>query len=90
MLNIKPLGSRILVKRSKPEQKKGGIMLLESTQQKENVGVVTAIGTSVTTIAVDDKVLFNPYTCTPVTVDADGDDAEYFIFKEEDILAILN
>ena len=41
---FKPLGNRILVKRSEAEMTKGGILLPDSAQEKPKRGEVLAVG----------------------------------------------
>ena len=42
--HIKPLGNRVLIKRSKINTSKGGILLPESAQEKPKPGEVIAVG----------------------------------------------
>ena len=42
--NIKPLGNRVLIKRSKAQTSKGGILLPDSAQEKPKEGIVIAVG----------------------------------------------
>ena len=42
--NIKPLAIRVLIKRSKAQTTKGGILLPDSAQEKPKEGVVMAVG----------------------------------------------
>lgn len=41
---IKPLGNRVLIKRSEAETSKKGILLPESAQEKPKEGTVIAVG----------------------------------------------
>lgn len=94
---IRPLGNRVLVKRSEIKTSKGGILLPETAKEKPRQGEVVAVGPG----KVDDKgnlkplelhigdlVLFSAYAGTEVkTEDTDGD---FLILSEDDILGILN
>lgn len=90
--HIKPLGNRVLIKRSKAEAKKGGILLPDSAQKKPQEGEVIAVGPGKIseggkleplTVKVGHIVLFSNYAGTEV-----GTDEEYLILTEDDILGI--
>ncbi|XP_041478580.1 10 kDa heat shock protein, mitochondrial-like [Lytechinus variegatus] len=93
---FRPLFDRILVERFVPETKtKGGIMIPEKAQQKVNQATVVAVGAgsrdssgTVHKVAVDvgDKVLLPEFGGTKVSFE----EKEYFIFREGDILGVLN
>lgn len=94
--SIKPLGNRILIKRTEAPKMKGGILLPESAQEKPKEGEVIAVGPgklndSGALIPVDvkvgDRVLFGSYAGTPVPTDTGSD--QYLILSEEDVLGIL-
>ncbi len=94
--NIKPLGNRILVKRSQVKTSKGGILLPDSAQEKPKQGEVVAIGPGkrseegsllAMNVKVGDKVLFSSYAGIEVKTDEPLE--ECLILSEEDILGIL-
>lgn len=94
MVKIKPLGNRIVVRRSKAQTTKGGILLPDSAQEKPREGQVLAAGPGKTnengqveTIAVKvgDRILFGAYAGTEFK----QDEEEYLILSEEDVLGIL-
>ncbi|MCH9627959.1 MAG: 10 kDa chaperonin [Chlamydiales bacterium] len=92
---LKPLGNRVLVKRLEAEEKvKGGIILPDSAQKKQETATVVAIGTGKKDkkgdlipfpVAVGDKILMEKYTGQEVTIDSD----EYVILRSDDIIAIV-
>ena len=94
--HIRPLGNRVLVKRSEAKLSKGGILLPETAQEKPKQGEVIAIGPGKLddkgnpqplTVQVGDVVLFSSYAGTEVkTTDEEGD---YLILSEDDILGVL-
>lgn len=93
---VKPLGSRVVVKRSEAKTTKGGIILPDSAQEKPKQGEVIAVGPGktdeqgkVTPIAltIGDQVLFSSYAGSEFKSD---DDHEYLILNEDDIIAVLN
>lgn len=96
MQNIKPLGNRVLIKRSKAQTSKGGILLPDSAQEKPKEGVVVAAGPGKIddqgkhepmNVKVGDRILFSSYSGTEVKTQ-EGDE-EYLILSEDDLLGIL-
>ncbi|MDP1880821.1 MAG: co-chaperone GroES [Parachlamydiaceae bacterium] len=95
MTKLKPLGNRVVVKRSKKETSKGGILLPDSAQEKPREGEVIAAGpgkrnengqVETLGIKVGDRVLFGSYAGTEYK----QDDEEYLILSEDDILGVLS
>lgn len=95
--NIKPLGNRVLVKRSEAKTSKGGILLPDTAKEKPKQGEVLAVGpgkmdekgkTQPMYVQVGDKVLFSSYAGTEVKTE--DLDAEYLIMTEEEILGVLS
>lgn len=97
--SIQPLGDRVLVKREDADTKKspGGIIIPDTAQKdKSKRGVVIATGPGKVseegklipiTIKVGAKVFFNAGWDNEVVIE--GEDAEYFLVHESDLLAIL-
>lgn len=94
MKKIKPLNNRVLVRRSKAQTTKGGIILPDAAQEKPKEGEVVAIGPGLRdedgivhplTVKVGDCVLFSSYSGTEVS----EMDEEYLLLSEEDILGVL-
>lgn len=94
--NIKPLGNRVLIKRSKAQTTKGGILLPDTAQEKPKEGVIMAIGPGKMdeggkieqmNVKVGDRVLFSSYSGTEVKQVTDEE--ELLIMSEDDILGIL-
>lgn len=94
---IKPLGNRLLVKRSKAKTSKGGIILPDSAQEKPKQGEVLAVGPGKLNqdgqredmeIQIGETVLFSSYAGTEVKQDETED--ELIILTEEDVLGVLN
>jgi chaperonin GroES len=92
---IRPLGDRVVVKRTEEEQKtKGGIIVPDTAKEKPQQALVVAVGPGrmseegkriQPSVKKGDKILFGKYSGTDVTM---GDE-EYLILREEDILAII-
>jgi chaperonin GroES len=95
---VTPLSDRVLVRREDMPDKKSvaGIVLPDSAQKdKSKMGVVLAVGPGrvsdsgamiATTVKVGMKVFFNAGWDNEVAM---GDDNEYFLVRESDILAVL-
>lgn len=93
---IQPLGKRVLVKRTKAEQSKGGILLPDSAQEKPKQGSVVAVGPGGFSkegefekleLAIGDKVLFSSYA--GVEVKTEDKESEYLIMSQDDVLAVI-
>mgnify|MGYP006433367195 CR=1 FL=1 len=90
---LKPLNDRVLIKRKTETESKGGIILTESAQEKQQQGTVVAVGPGKYNndgkllqmqVSVGDTVFFAKYS----GVDFDFDSEEYIVMREEDIVAI--
>lgn len=95
MAKIKPLGNRVVVRRSKAQTSKGGILLPDSAQERPREGQVIAAGpgkmndngqVEPLAVKVGDKILFGAYAGTEFK----QEDDELLILTEEDILGILS
>ena len=94
-MTVRPLHDRILVKRVEPkENKKGGIIIPDTAQEKPQEGDVVAVGKGKvledgTRVALEvsqgDRVLFGKYAGNEIKID----EQEYLILREDDVLAIL-
>lgn len=92
---LRPLHDRVLVKRIESETKTaGGIILVDSAQEKPSEGKVVAVGTGAkaedgTVTALDvkagDTVLFGKWSGTEVKIDGE----DLLIMKESDIMGII-
>jgi chaperonin GroES len=96
MKQFKPLGNRVLIERSKAQTTKGGILLPDSAQEKPKEGTVIAVGpgkiddegkTITMNVKKGDRVLFSTYSGTEVS--STGDDVQYLIISEDDLLGII-
>ncbi len=96
MAKIKPLNNRVLVKRSKAQTTKGGIILPETAQEKPKEGEVLAVGPGARdeegnmiplSVKVGDRILFSSYAGTEVK-EQDSED-EMLIMTEDEILCVF-
>ena len=94
-MNTKPLGEKILVKRSDAEEKTaGGIVLPDAAKEKPKEGKIIALGDGKLLdsgerakfqVKKGDKVVFTSYAGTEIDIDGE----EYLLMSEDDILAII-
>lgn len=92
---LRPLGNRILAKRTEREETlKGGIILPDTAKKKQETATVIAVGTGKITeegkllpipVKVGDTILMDKYAAQEVTID----DEEYLILRSDDITAIV-
>ena len=93
-MKVKPIGDRVLVKPSKEEEKKGGIIIPDTAKEKPQEGKIIAVGTGKVDesgkkipfeVKVGDRVLISKYGGTEIKIDGE----EYQILREDDILGIV-
>jgi len=95
-MNVKPLGSRVVIKAlEKEERTKSGILLPDTAKEKPQQGKVIAVGAGrvletgakvALEVKEGDTVIFSKYSGTEVKIDGE----EYIILDgERDILAIV-
>ncbi len=94
MVNIKPLGDRVVVKPLPAEEKTAsGLFIPDTAKEKPQRGTVVAVGpgrvengTKIEmSVKEGDTVLYGKYAGTEIRL---GDE-EYLIMRESDILGIL-
>lgn len=88
---VRPLGNRVLVKRSEAITSKGGILLPDSAKEKPRQGTIISVGPGATSkdgkkmemsVAIGQTVLFSSYAGTQIEEDL-------ILLSEDDILGIL-
>ncbi|MBQ3690950.1 MAG: co-chaperone GroES [Bacteroidales bacterium] len=89
-LNIKPLGTRVVVKVQEAETKtKSGIYIPDSAKEKPQRGEIVAVGNGTKDEAMElksgDIVLYGKYAGTKIEIDGQ----EYLIMNQSDVLAIV-
>lgn len=95
-MKLKPLGNRVLVRRSKVKTSKGGIILPDTAQEKPKEGEVVACGPGKMNdagqlepmiVKIGDTVLFSSYAGTEVK--GTDTEEEFLILSEDEILGIV-
>jgi chaperonin GroES len=94
-INLKPLGSRVVIEPIESEEvTAGGIVLPDTAKEKPQKGTILAIGPGdrdedgdriALDVKVGDVVLYAKYSGTEIKVDG----KKLLILRESDILAIL-
>lgn len=87
---IKPLGSRVVIKKLEAEEKtEGGLILASAAKEKPQMAEVVAVGPGTKDetmeLSAGDKVVFSKYAGTEIKYDGE----EYTIMSQGDILAIV-
>ena len=94
-MNLRPLHDQIIVHRlTEGEQRIGGIIIPDSAKEKPQQGTVVAAGNGKAKdngkrvpldVKAGDRILFGKYSGQEVRLDG----KDYFIMKEDDVLAVL-
>jgi chaperonin GroES len=93
-MKVQPLYDRVLLKRVEAaKQKKGGIIIPDTAQEKPMEGKVIAVGRGrlekgeriPPEVKVGDTVLFGKYAGTEIKID----DVEHVILREDEVLGII-
>lgn len=87
---IKPLGSRVVIKKLEAEEKtEGGIILTSSAKEQPQMAEIVAVGPGTKDedmeVKAGDKVVFSKYAGTDVKFRGE----EYTIMSQSDILAVV-
>jgi len=94
-MTVRPLHDRIIVQRiDEGEQNVGGIIIPDSAKEKPQQGTVIAVGNGKANdngkripldVKAGDRILFGKYSGQEIKLDGQ----EYFIMKEDDVLAVI-
>ena len=86
-VKFKPLKDRVFASYTEEMEKTaGGLYIPDSAKEKPQSGKVEAVGDDVKSLKVGDKILFDRYSGSKISID----NTEYLIIKEEDVLGILS
>jgi chaperonin GroES len=96
LMNVRPLHDRIIVHRlEEGEQQIGGIIIPDSAKEKPQQGTVIAAGNGKAKdgekrvpldVKAGDRILFGKYAGQEIKLDGQ----DYFIMKEDDVLAVID
>jgi chaperonin GroES len=94
-MKVRPLHDRVIVKRTKEEEKtKGGIIIPDTAKEKPVEGKIIAVGAGKVLedgkrvplqVKAGDRVLFGKYSGTEIKIEGE----EHLIMREDDIIAIV-
>ncbi len=85
-MNFKPLGQRVLVKRTEVENKTAsGIYIPDNAKEKPSTATVVAIGSEIKDVALNDTVVFGKYSGTELALEG----VDYLILELKDILGVI-
>lgn len=97
-MTVRPLHDRILVKRIEDkETMKGGIIIPDSAREKQQEGVVVAVGQGKKTdkgervpldVKVGDRIIWSKYSGTDLPIKIDEED--YLIVREDEVLGVID
>ncbi|MEK6743326.1 MAG: co-chaperone GroES [Nitrospirota bacterium] len=86
-VKFKPLKDRVFVSYTEElEKTAGGLYIPDSAKEKPQSGKVEAVGDDVKSLKIGDKILFDRYSGSKISID----NVDYLIIKEEDVLGILS
>ena len=85
-INIKPLGTRVLVEQVKAETKTAsGLIIPDSAMEKPLQATVLAIGGEVDQIKVGETVIYGKFIGTELNLDG----KDYLMLEQAEILAVV-
>lgn len=85
-MNFKPLGERVLVKRTEVENKTAsGIYIPDNAKEKPQTAKVVAIGNKVEDVKVGDTIVFEQYRETEFKLEGE----EYLILNIENVIGVM-
>ena len=95
-VKLRPLADRVLIKRAKQEERTtGGIILPDTSKEKQEMGEVIAIGLGkldkegkrvAVAVSIGDTVLWDKFSGNEVKIE---DEEDFVIVKSDDIIAII-
>jgi chaperonin GroES len=89
IMNIKPLGDRVLVVPAPAEEKIGGIIIPDTAKEKPLHGTIKAVGQGTKdeemVLKAGDEVLYGKYSGTELEFEGE----KYLMMRQSDVLAII-
>ena len=85
-MNFRPLGERVLVKRTEVENKTAsGIYIPDNAKEKPQTAEVVAIGNKVEDVKVGDTIVFEQYRGTEIKLEG----KDYLVLNVENIIGVM-
>ena len=89
IMNIKPLGDRVLVLPAPAEEKIGGIIIPDTAKEKPLHGTIKAVGQGTKdeemVLKAGDEVLYGKYSGTELEFEGE----KYLMMRQSDVLAVI-
>lgn len=85
-MRFRPLGERIVVRRTDEKTTKSGIILPDNSKEKPLEGTVMSIGDEVENIKIGETVLYGKYSGSDITIDGE----DFILLMTEDVQGILD
>ena len=86
-MNIRPLGSDLIVRRdTPPEQTRGGIVIPTISKEQQLYAIVVAVGPEVCVVQVGDRVILEDWRGEKVEVDGE----EFTVVPLMDVAAVVS
>jgi len=89
IMNIKPLGDRVLVMPAPAEEKIGGIIIPDTAKEKPLHGTIKAVGQGTKDeqmiLKAGDEVLYGKYSGTELEFEGE----KYLMMRQSDVLAVI-
>jgi len=89
IMNIKPLGDRVLVVPAPAEEKIGGIIIPDTAKEKPLHGTIKAVGQGTKDeemiLKAGDEVLYGKYSGTELEFEGE----KYLMMRQSDVLAVI-
>lgn len=85
---IRPLGTKVLIRRSEGKDKVGLIHVPQNAKDVPTEGEILAVGKSVTLVRPGNVVLFHKYAGTEISLG--NEDGLALMMNEEDVIAVID
>jgi chaperonin GroES len=89
IMNIKPLGDRVLVVPAPAEEKIGGIIIPDTAKEKPLHGTIKAVGQGTKdeemVLKAGDEVLYGKYSGTELEFEGE----KFLMMRQSDVLAVI-
>ena len=85
-MNFRPLGERVLVKRTEVENKTAsGIYIPDNAKEKPQTAKVVAVGSKIEDVNLGDIVVFEQYRGTEIKLDG----KDYLVLNIENVIGVM-